>query len=158
MSQKPVMENNPAQPDSGMSKLGVEPENRPAQLDSPANAGSNLKTCPYRPLDFKTSSAQRDSGISTLRMGEHCHTEGAEYTEKEILTKNIKNIMGCFMGRWGNESKSKMQNGPAQRHSRMSNLKIAFDCGARSFINMKLEKKPPSAMFCFQNIAKGGNK
>ena len=36
----------------------------------------------------------------------------------------IKNITGCFMGRWANESMSKMQNSPAQRYSIMSNMKI----------------------------------
>jgi len=93
MKTKNKMENRPAQRDSGNSNLGVlgilgrktRNENRPAQRDS---GNSNLKTSlyrpyrPYRPLDFKTSPAQRDSGNSNLRMGEHCHTEGTEHTEK----------------------------------------------------------------------------
>ena len=45
-------------------------------------------------------------------------------TEGGILTMNVKNIMGCFMGRRGNESMSKMQNVSAQLDSKMSNLKI----------------------------------
>jgi len=142
MGQKPVMENGTAQRDSEMSKLGVESENGPAQRDS---GMSILKTspyrplavrlvplcgdpyrpyCPYLPLVFKSGPAQRDSGNSNFGLGEHCHTESAEHTEKVILTKNIKNIMGYFMGRWGNESMSKMQNGLPQRHSKMSTLKI----------------------------------
>jgi len=75
-------------------------------------------------------SAQQDSGMSILRMGEHCHTESAEHTEKEILTKNIKNIKGYFMGSRGNEPMSKMQNSPAQRYSGMSNLKIETENGS----------------------------
>ena len=49
---------------------------------------------------------------------------GEENTKKEIFTVQIKNIVELFMSRWENEPMSKMQNGPAQRHSRMSILKI----------------------------------
>ena len=84
-------ETSPAQRDSKMSNLGMgligpmgpiglmvqKPVMKTAlaQRDSPANAGSNLKTSPYcpcspyRPLVLKTSPAQRDSGISNLGIG-----------------------------------------------------------------------------------------
>jgi len=150
MVQKPVMENGPAQRDSGNSKLGVlgilrslgilggktKNENCPTQQDSEI---SILKTGPYRPLAvrlvplcgdpysplcFKNRPAQQDSGMSILRMGRHCHTESAKNKEEGIFTINIKNIMICFTGKWVNASMSKMQNVSAQRYSKMSNLKI----------------------------------
>jgi len=100
MKTKSKMENRPAQRDSGISNLGV--------------LGRKIKNRP----------AQRDSGNSILKMEEDCHTERTEATKSGIFTILIKNIMGCFMSRWGNMAMSKMQNAPAQRDSGMSNLKI----------------------------------
>jgi hypothetical protein len=57
--------------------------------------------------------AQRDSGNSILWMA-----------KQVIMTVLVKNIMGCFTGKQGNEPMSKMQNVSAQRYSKMSILKI----------------------------------
>jgi len=70
----------------------------------------------------KTSPAQRDSEISILRMGEHYYRRGRRERKGGIFTMRIKNITGYFMGRRGNEPMSKMQKGPAQQNSRMSNF------------------------------------
>jgi len=104
MAQKPIMKNSPAQRDSGISKLV-------SHLCNLRNQRTNL-LC-----------AQHDSIMSNFGLGEHCHTEGAENTEKGIFTMLIKNKVRCFMGRLVDESMSKLQNGSAQRYSRMSNLK-----------------------------------
>jgi hypothetical protein len=68
--------------------------------------------------------AQPDSKMSNFGLGEHCPRKGRKTHTGGILTIKIKNIQGWFMGRWRNEPMSKMQNGPAQRDSIMSNLKI----------------------------------
>jgi len=129
MGKRHIIETSPVQEDSKMSN-GRLSESRPVQRDSPASAGSILKTCPYRPYCpcrpsvFKNCPAQRDSGISNLRIGEHYHRRWRREHRGGIFTMLIKNITGCFMGRWVNESMSKMQNVSAQRYSKMSNLKI----------------------------------
>jgi len=72
----------------------------------------------------ENSPAQSGSEISNLRIGEHYHRRGRREHRGGIFTVRIKNITGWFMGRWGNESMSKMQITLPQRHSKMSNLKI----------------------------------
>jgi len=65
--------------------------------------------------------AQRDSKMSNLVWVD---IVTQKRVKEGIFTMLIKNIVGCFMGYWRNEPMSKMQTSPAQRHSRMSNLKI----------------------------------
>ena len=84
----------------------IENKNRPAQPDSGIY---NLKTSPYRPLDFKTAPAQADSGIYNLGVG--------------IL--RILRSLG-ILG-W----KTKKKTSPAQRDSDQSDksdLSDASDC------------------------------
>jgi len=110
----------PPQRDSIMSKLPevrIKTENRKTRI-RPAqrySKNSNLVShlCNLRNLRTNLLSAQLDSGNSILGMG-----------EQGIMTVLVRNLAGCFMGGWGNEPMSKMQNGSAQRHSKMSNLKI----------------------------------
>jgi len=66
--------------------------------------------------DSVVKAVQRDSGISNLGTG-----------EQGIITVSVKNKVYCFMVRLGNVTMSKMQNGPAQRHSKMSNMKIEIE-------------------------------
>ena len=130
-----AIENHPAQRDSSAIagyNLKVESENTPPQLHSGIY---NLEMGHIGPMGFmgrkpvmNNRPAQPDSPAiagSILGMGEHCHTEDAEHTERVIFTMIIKNIMGYFMCRRGNESKSKMQNGLPQRDSKMILIKEA---------------------------------
>ena len=118
MGQKTVIENSPAQVDSGISKLRAGPTGLLAVRLVPQSGD------PYCPSAFKNAPAQPDSKRSNFGLGEHCPRKGRKTHTGGILTIKIKNIQGWFMGRWRNEPMSKMQNGPAQRDSIMSNLKI----------------------------------
>jgi len=99
-------------------------ENCPAQRDSPANAGSILKTSPYRPLAvrlvplcgdpyrplvFKTTPAQQNSGMYSLGMG---------------ILRILRILRG--LGILGGKTKSKTT--PAQADSEISILAIRQLC------------------------------
>ena len=72
----------------------------------------------------RNSPAQRDSGNSILEMGGTLsHRERREHKEGNLYHTD-KEYVGCFRGKLGSEAMNKMQNVPAQRHSKMSNLKI----------------------------------
>jgi len=127
----PHGQNSFPQLDSKMSNLVLTPSPlRPLRLNllsaqqysKMSNLVSHLRN--LRNLRTNLFCAQHDSKMSNFGLGEHCHTEGAENTEKGIFTMLIKNKVRCFMGRLVDESMSKMQNGSAQRDSKMSNLKI----------------------------------
>jgi len=131
MRQKHKNKNCPAQSGSEISNLILTPSPlRPLRLNllcAQLDSGMSILVSHLRNLrNLRTNllSAQLDSGISILRMRKHCHTASAENTKDVIFTMLIKNIAGCFMGCWGNEPMSKMQNVSAQRYSEMSNLKI----------------------------------
>ena len=104
MKLKHKTKNNPAQAESGMSILKTSPY-RPC--------------CPYSPLVFKISPAQRDSKMSNGRLsGVSCWPHG----QRAISTMQIKNIIRCFMGRLDYGWMWQRKSTPAQQDSGISNL------------------------------------
>ena len=62
--------------------------------------------------------------------------------------------MGCFTGRRGNEPMSKMQNGPAQRYSKMSNLKVESESSLPQR-HSKMSNGRLSGLLCWPHGQKG---
>ena len=138
----------PAQRDSEIYNLGVlgilgwktKSKNRPAQLDSPANAGSILKNrplCPCCPLVFKNRLAQRHSGIYKLGIGlmrpirligqkPEMKNTPAQLDSMSNLGHCPKNLL-CPFGGWLSgmlcwPHGQQIKNSPAQAGSKNSNL------------------------------------
>jgi len=145
MGGKPEMQNTPAQRDSIMSILGVlrilgilgilgrenvrqevrmktkkrKTKMRPVQRDSKI---SILKTGPFRPLDFKTTPAQRHSKMSNGRMsGVSCWPHGGRLSEALCWPHG--------------------QNSPAQRGSKNSKL------GAKNIITAEGAENTEDVIF-----------
>jgi len=133
MEQRHKTKTSPAQRDSGNSILAGNAmgrmrimgsmRQRHKSKNSPAQRDGRLSGVLCWPHG-QNRPTQQDSGISIFRMGEHVHTESAKHTKDGIFTMRIRNIDGCFTGKRVDGAMSKMQNCPAQRYSKMSNLKI----------------------------------
>jgi len=108
-------ETSPAQRDSGMYNLKAETENTLPQPDSKMS-NLVLTPSPQHPLRLNLFPAHRDSKMSNGRLsGGLCWPHG----QKGIFTMQIENKTFFLTCEWDYEK----QNGPAQRDSKMSNMK-----------------------------------